>query len=118
MNYLRLIISLALTFALSSLYAQGRDVEVTFHVDMSLETVENGVWIAGGMAGNPGFEMLDEDGDHVYSKTLLVPENAPFTYKFSNGPINADWSGPYEVCLLYTSPSPRDGLLSRMPSSA
>ena len=25
---------------------------------------------------------------------------------------------PYWVCLLYTSPSPRDGLLSRMPSSA
>ena len=24
----------------------------------------------------------------------------------------------YTVCLLYTSPSPRDGLLSRMPSSA
>ena len=24
----------------------------------------------------------------------------------------------YGVCLLYTSPSPRDGLLSRMPSSA
>ena len=23
-----------------------------------------------------------------------------------------------EICLLYTSPSPRDGLLSRMPSSA
>ena len=23
-----------------------------------------------------------------------------------------------DVCLLYTSPSPRDGLLSRMPSSA
>ena len=26
-------------------------------------------------------------------------------------------SAPY-LCLLYTSPSPRDGLLSRMPSSA
>ena len=25
---------------------------------------------------------------------------------------------PYRSCLLYTSPSPRDGLLSRMPSSA
>ena len=24
----------------------------------------------------------------------------------------------YNICLLYTSPSPRDGLLSRMPSSA
>jgi isoamylase len=27
-------------------------------------------------------------------------------------------SGDYWHCLLYTSPSPRDGLLSRMPSSA
>ena len=30
-------------------------------------------------------------------------------------------SGPWvnaQTCLLYTSPSPRDGLLSRMPSSA
>ena len=25
---------------------------------------------------------------------------------------------PHNACLLYTSPSPRDGLLSRMPSSA
>ena len=25
---------------------------------------------------------------------------------------------PHDTCLLYTSPSPRDGLLSRMPSSA
>ena len=25
---------------------------------------------------------------------------------------------PKGTCLLYTSPSPRDGLLSRMPSSA
>ena len=40
-----------------------------------------------------------------------------------------DWMKPFtkvkntsfaqdNVCLLYTSPSPRDGLLSRMPSSA
>ena len=27
-------------------------------------------------------------------------------------------AGPWMICLLYTSPSPRDGLLSRMPSSA
>ena len=26
--------------------------------------------------------------------------------------------GDFKICLLYTSPSPRDGLLSRMPSSA
>ena len=29
--------------------------------------------------------------------------------------VQVEQSGP---CLLYTSPSPRDGLLSRMPSSA
>ena len=39
------------------------------------------------------------------------------------GQINeeiASWviNGNAKPCLLYTSPSPRDGLLSRMPSSA
>ena len=29
-----------------------------------------------------------------------------------------DPAGGVVICLLYTSPSPRDGLLSRMPSSA
>ena len=33
------------------------------------------------------------------------------------GTRTASITGAY-VCLLYTSPSPRDGLLSRMPSSA
>ena len=36
--------------------------------------------------------------------------------------LNVPELGPKDVlvyvCLLYTSPSPRDGLLSRMPSSA
>ena len=36
----------------------------------------------------------------------LGPELEPATYTDNKG------------CLLYTSPSPRDGLLSRMPSSA
>ena len=35
------------------------------------------------------------------------------------GPIVLNQAkGIYVYCLLYTSPSPRDGLLSRMPSSA
>ena len=29
-----------------------------------------------------------------------------------------DMDGQYKNCLLYTSPSPRDATLSRMPSSA
>ena len=39
-----------------------------------------------------------------------------------NGPksLSQSWilQALYNDCLLYTSPSPRDGLLSRMPSSA
>ena len=32
--------------------------------------------------------------------------------------VEKGWIGGGNTCLLYTSPSPRDGLLSRMPSSA
>ena len=34
------------------------------------------------------------------------------------GPNGAGKTTTFNLCLLYTSPSPRDGLLSRMPSSA
>ena len=33
-------------------------------------------------------------------------------------PMKGKYYKEYVDCLLYTSPSPRDGLLSRMPSSA
>ena len=44
-------------------------------------------------------------------------------YIFAGGSRAAAWANTFQtivfmVCLLYTSPSPRDGLLSRMPSSA
>ena len=34
------------------------------------------------------------------------------------GDVSIQASGPSGLCLLYTSPSPRDATLSRMPSSA
>ena len=50
----------------------------------------------------------------------------PYALKTRTGVSNAlndMWGSPFApgntwACLLYTSPSPRDGLLSRMPSSA
>ena len=42
-------------------------------------------------------------------------------YESKNGKrwvIYANTIDASKICLLYTSPSPRDGLLSRMPSSA
>ena len=43
-----------------------------------------------------------------------------YTTQFIGSRNNVDKNNHEEIgdCLLYTSPSPRDGLLSRMPSSA
>ena len=47
-------------------------------------------------------------------ETLISESNFAMLGRMS-GAINHEINQP---CLLYTSPSPRDGLLSRMPSSA
>ena len=43
---------------------------------------------------------------------------APKIYTDFDSMISDNNVDAIELCLLYTSPSPRDGLLSRMPSSA
>ena len=63
-------------------------------------------------------------GDKVH-----VPEKYVVTFKpgkemeqrvreLEQRELNHLGSGPHKTCLLYTSPSPRDATLSRMPSSA
>ena len=52
---------------------------------------------------------------------LMIVANKWDSIKDENNPLARDRLGLKalcQVCLLYTSPSPRDGLLSRMPSSA
>ena len=51
---------------------------------------------------------------YINWKTKMTVDKAIKDY---HDAIDTDVVTP-EVCLLYTSPSPRDGLLSRMPSSA
>ena len=48
----------------------------------------------------------------------LADQPLTFTIDKNFGVEITSDNGKYKVCLLYTSPSPRDGLLSRMPSSA
>ena len=57
-----------------------------------------------GAFGALAFGIGTSEVEHVLATQTLVQKKA------KNFRIN--------VCLLYTSPSPRDGLLSRMPSSA
>ena len=50
---------------------------------------------------------------------LLLVDERPLGYLTAVvAPVLMVVSVWFWVCLLYTSPSPRDGLLSRMPSSA
>ena len=51
-------------------------------------------------------------------ETLAIEKRRPFSWKRSNPFGSLKSLGRIKGCLLYTSPSPRDGLLSRMPSSA
>ena len=58
--------------------------------------------------------------------TLISPWRGPYTVRAQMSPViyrvtknaNPTENTVHLGCLLYTSPSPRDGLLSRMPSSA
>ena len=56
----------------------------------------------------------------VSGAAVLLVENEDVNKAFGIGfgTFPSDDTGVFHICLLYTSPSPRDGLLSRMPSSA
>ena len=55
----------------------------------------------------------------IYSKKVLnFFRKASVAEAITNTDYAGEISAYGDSCLLYTSPSPRDGLLSRMPSSA
>ena len=54
---------------------------------------------------------------HINNRSNSEASCTLIKYDSVHGKFNADLNYD-ENCLLYTSPSPRDGLLSRMPSSA
>ena len=85
--------------------------------------------IAGATPSDEGFELKSlriNDDDSAYLQKVYPTSGNRLTWTFSCwskvteigvGPQTL-FCGVGESCLLYTSPSPRDGLLSRMPSSA
>ena len=63
-------------------------------------------------------DKLKEDPRLAEAKRLILETVAEHQQTIQSvRPANPDLAQSYD-CLLYTSPSPRDGLLSRMPSSA
>ena len=59
------------------------------------------------------FDTTLRDGEQSPGCSMTVPEKVRMARKLVE--LGADI---LEACLLYTSPSPRDGATSRMPSSA
>ena len=64
---------------------------------------------------------IPEDNDDLISSKEMSKEAKLKDLK-KTGQVglndDSDLSAPTNICLLYTSPSPRDATLSRMPSSA
>ena len=81
--------------------------------------------IANGVTSNGlKYQLLDDyaqifnaDNDN-HAEAVMDVESSNETGSVNNSNWWDDLNYPYGTCLLYTSPSPRDGLLSRMPSSA
>ena len=60
------------------------------------------------------YELSDTDGDNQDDTVIFTFDVDTNVSDYAEVEVNMNVID----CLLYTSPSPRDGLLSRMPSSA
>ena len=62
---------------------------------------------------------LEEQESWFYEKFMEEhPDKKPTEMKWAFEKAQARWEAAATICLLYTSPSPRDQRGSRMPSSA
>src|SRR5680860_1550784 len=69
-----------------------------------------GLWLSGAFT-----HLARADWRATFGAVLEHLDRGPIYFSCPRGDRDL---APVEDCLLYTSPSPRDGLLSRMPSSA
>ena len=69
-----------------------------------------------------GWDTTGDNAAAIYSELVEQADDGTWPQKSATGLSRTFTAGqlimPFNICLLYTSPSPRDGLLSRMPSSA
>ena len=72
------------------------------------------VWYAQPTTANFGDIYVERTGSNMTGNLTFNTDKITLTALDGS----ATFAGQITGCLLYTSPSPRDGLLSRMPSSA
>ena len=80
-------------------------------VDYFSQTLGTGVGVADPV---DDVDAPEDTGPDIFNPIGSDGNETPSIFNDMSGQLASQFRG----CLLYTSPSPRDGLLSRMPSSA
>ena len=98
---------------------------VVFHDELELPPGKLRVKVGGGNAGHNGLRSISAHVGNDYRRVRFGighPGDKNLVERYVLQDFAKDekpWvEALCDACLLYTSPSPRDGLLSRMPSSA
>ena len=105
------IISLMLAQRSSAVTIDGVEIDKSAY-EQTVNNFENSNWSDRLYCYNASFQKFAEEINNEKVTYDLIVSNPPF--------YNEDYitTNPSRNCLLYTSPSPRDATLSRMPSSA
>ena len=82
---------------------------ITFHPDGRI----TGAQVEANVKNTGSGQILETIAATCDGRTVSVPSG---NYTITN--VTASQTGAATYCLLYTSPSPRDNRVSRMPSSA
>ena len=97
-------------YVYSSDYFQGRETG-TLGQKRAIDFLQN-------FYTTSGIVSADGTQNYLQPMTLFIKGKKVETENLASIIKGSEYPDEYIICLLYTSPSPRDGLLSRMPSSA
>ena len=92
--------------------------EVTNALAQVEAAAKAGKWAVGMVSYDAAAAFDDALSSQRHDGVPLVAFGVFASGRPSRGPAGGAFATTPWICLLYTSPSPRDGLLSRMPSSA
>ena len=121
------------SFAWTNVAAGTYTITARAYDNGGLSTTSSAITVVVNANQNPTVSITSPVNNSTFTAPASVTINATAAdadgaiskVEFFNGAtkLGEDATSPYSfawtnVCLLYTSPSPRDGLLSRMPSSA
>ena len=99
-----------------------RDADLNTQFDQVMQLIQDNYELLRSVVLNDGNDEITVGRDSIIAndnvRTESIHDSAVTSAKIANDAVDGSKIPDNAICLLYTSPSPRDGLLSRMPSSA